>query len=625
MRLVGSFASFTTARLAIYASQQGLNLTGHNISNINTEGYTRQKLDQMALRTGSPDRFGFTHTAQPGNGVLLTGISQIRDPFLDIRFRNEQASVGFMDAKLSGLEDIARIMDEITRGDGSGILEAQFNTMFTQLENLSTRVGQEEFDTNVRSSAESLVALLNSYSQRLDTVYENQKDSFTQDLTRVNYLLQSIGDLNSSILRSDIHGDPGLELRDQRNLYIDELSQYIKIDVRYESVGIGLGETAENLVISLASTNRSDLSAAESVLLDGRFYTQFSITQDPGPGSPPVGTVDNPNFSLELSALTDSRGKLHDNPLFQTGVALGDNDLYGSLQASREILTEAGEFTDLDVLTDSSLLSYDPDANTKRGIPYYQKALDALALQFATVMNEINTGYMYNEGGVYVNALGQPLAEFVDGVNTYQLDKYMELTDDMRAFLADPANGAVKFGGPLFSNSSAGNDATGINAANISISKAWSIRDIQIVNSFQMGNGNWSVDNPARPGSTDTSNIQHMLVEFRGKQDYLSGDINSNAYDPNTPYFQGNFQEFLANINTTLATDMNSTTSLLRNYVSSANELNTSRDSVSGVDLNDETVSLMQYQKTYAAACRLMTTLDEALDKLINNMGLVGR
>ena len=64
---------------------------------------------------------------------------------------------------------------------------------------------------------------------------------------------------------------------------------------------------------------------------------------------------------------------------------------------------------------------------------------------------------------------------------------------------------------------------------------------------------------------------------------------------------------------------------MLTNYVASATELNTSRDSVSGVDLNDEAASLMQYQKSYAAACRLMTTLDEALDKLINGTGVVGR
>ena len=64
---------------------------------------------------------------------------------------------------------------------------------------------------------------------------------------------------------------------------------------------------------------------------------------------------------------------------------------------------------------------------------------------------------------------------------------------------------------------------------------------------------------------------------------------------------------------------------LLDKYSAAATELNSSRDSVSGVDLNDEAANMMMYQKTYAAACRMMTTIDEVLDKLINGTGVVGR
>ena len=54
-------------------------------------------------------------------------------------------------------------------------------------------------------------------------------------------------------------------------------------------------------------------------------------------------------------------------------------------------------------------------------------------------------------------------------------------------------------------------------------------------------------------------------------------------------------------------------------------DLDTSREGVSGVDLNDETMNMMQYQKAYSAACRLMTAIDEAIDRLINNTGIAGR
>ena len=68
-----------------------------------------------------------------------------------------------------------------------------------------------------------------------------------------------------------------------------------------------------------------------------------------------------------------------------------------------------------------------------------------------------------------------------------------------------------------------------------------------------------------------------------------------------------------------------STTTMLNTHYAYSVELDTSRESVAGVDLNDEATNMIQYQRSYSAACRLMTTLDETLDKLINGTGVVGR
>lgn len=613
MRLMGTFSSFTTARLGIYASQQALNVTGHNISNINTNGYTRQRLDQMALASGSIDRFGFKYNAVPGTGVLCTGISQIRDPFLDIRYRNEAASVGALDAKLSGLEDIANILDEVTRGDGSGVLEKQFNDLITQIQNLSSYVGAEEFDTAVRASAYSLTSLLNSYAGKLETVYENQVSEFKSEIDSVNTILQQIGDLNNAIMKSDIHGNSALELRDQRNLLIDELSQYTKITVEYNEVSIGLGETTESLTIYLGGTQNGDPTLSRSVLVDGKYYTELSVRQVSNPNAPPA-MIDSPNYEVNLAGLTDSKGNAHST--LNTVVQLGDNDLYGALQSIRETLTESGEYVD----SMTVMGGIDTQAASKRGTQYYMQALDHLALKLSTALNEANTGYLYNADGVYVDADGNTLPLFGGAA----LDKNTTLTPAMKAYL--DTNG-VALGGPLFSNNGSTDNTANITASNITISKSWSVGDVHIVNSFQMTNGTWnsSAGNPARPGTDDTLNIEKILNIFYDDQEYRANEISSTAYMGHTVYFKGTFQEMLTNINSTLANDMNTTTTLLTTSVAASNELATSRDSVSGVDLNDESVNLMQYQKSYSAACRLMTTMDEALERLINNTGLVGR
>lgn len=627
MRSVSTFGAFTAARLGILAAQKGLDVTGHNISNINTAGYTRQVLDQISLRTGGNDRYQSIYDTNVGSGVLCTGVSQLRDPYLDIRYRNEQASVGAMDAKLSALEELSTILDEVGKGNGDGVIEKQFNDLVTQLQNLSKNAGLQEFDTLVRSSAETLVQLFNTYAKKLETIQENQSASLTQDVQTVNGILNNIRDLNESIRASQIHGDKALELRDQRNLLLDELSKYVKIDVTYGTEKIGEGTEIEKLVIKLAG-NRQNNATEKATLVDGIYATQLSVSDkmlslnpkynkdDPTSGKylkadgtatdlpEEAALVDNTNYNLELSALKDSMNRTMAGSV---DVKLGDNDLYGSIQSTREMLTEKGEFST------AAEAALDKDATTKRGIPYYKNSLDVLAKKFAEVLNDANTGHQVDADGFYVDTNGARLESPV-GVQMNQKDAD-KLTDEQKKFIKD--NG-VSMGGALFSNSGMGNDTDDINAKNISISKNWATGSTRIVSSMKYG-----------AGSQENDNIVHIITLMDKKHAYQPSDASGSGWTPdatgNESFFTGSFQEMLVNITGTLGNDKKVTTTLLQNYATSATELSTSRDGVSGVDLNDEAVSMMQYQKSYSAACRLMTTLDEALDKLINGTGVVGR
>lgn len=627
MSSIGTFGAFTTARLGIYAAQLGLNVTGNNIANINTYGYTRQVLDQVSLRTGTGDRYQSSFDVRVGNGVLPTGVSQIRDPYLDIRYRTESASVGAMNSKLSGLNDLAAILDEVADGDEqNGLIEAQLSDLLAALQNLSTSTGQEEFDTQVKSSAEALVTLFNSYASRLEQLQENTVDSFYQNVDKVNELLSNIGELNAQIRKSDIHGDSALEMRDERNRLIDELSQYMKIDVVYSMEDLGGGMEVEKLTIKLGNANPdANVTTDSSTLVDGAYFTQLSTKvpkanpdyDENDPTSLPYLDENNqptddlekavwedlPNYGIALEGLRDSKGQLTPTAALQNIITLDDNDLYGSLQSIREMLTEAGEFATADTIN-----NVDEKAATKRGIPYYQKSLDLLANKIANVFNEANQGYMVNEKGNYIDADGKEIA-MPDGTI---LNKDDTLTADQ---VTELENRGQKIGGNLFSNSGDGHDGTGITAANISISDLWSTGDVHIVASFVKPDG-------MDTGSTDNSNILHMISLMNQKMDYNPQDLDADA--ASNKLFNGTFQEMLTNISGVLGNDIRSTNVMLNTYYNAAIELDTSRSSVSGVDLNDEATSLMQYQKSYSAACRLMTTLDQVLDKLINGTGTAG-
>ena len=123
-----TFGGFMTARLGMNVSQQALNIVGQNISNVGTTGYTRQRLDQVSLNIGgSGNRYSSLYSVNIGNGALATGVSQIRDPFLDRRYRNEMAQVGQYDIRTSGLQGF-RYSDSCSLLPGSDTFSRRLHT-----------------------------------------------------------------------------------------------------------------------------------------------------------------------------------------------------------------------------------------------------------------------------------------------------------------------------------------------------------------------------------------------------------------------------------------------------------------------------------------------------------------
>lgn len=789
MGTIGTFGSFTQARLGIYAAQQGMSVTGNNIANINTPGYTRQRLDQVSIPGSSFDRYA-SHGVNIGYGTMATSVSQLRDPYLDIRFRDKLSDLGAMEAKLGALSNINDVLNEVGKGENQfGIIGAQFDDLIHCLEQISDQTGQANHDNLVRGSAEALCRKLNSYANQLKQVQENMDAALRENVKVINENLRSIRDLNETIRKCDIHGDNALELRDKRNELIDQLSELIKVDVTYEMEDLGGGLMVEKLKISLADTNPDQSVTTDStVLVDGIYAGQLTMPdqapklnphydpneQDPAnpgfgkylmadPNDPAkfIGTNDkdkaalgpNENYNMGVTELRDKYDKVlryidklknqtipapaaydaatlkaqfpgipdaelakinnaatlaaalrkypsHTDP--NTGITtiykdvtddlkagevvtstpsvaydLDDNDLYGVLQAQREFLTEKGEFTDKGTVN-----SVDEGAAGKRGIQFYQRALDALARQVADSLNGANNGFLYDEKGNFLNKTDgpdgkpvytvvdstgyqppkltvnenrEPAYNLVDGngqvIGTISVKDYEQrirdseagktdaqgnaitipniereaaqteplkpkhsYTEDEAKFLRD--KGAHAVGGNLFSNRGDNNDGTGITAANISIAHDWS-NGPMIVRSYLKPE---AMDDVA---STDSSNITHIITLFDTKMDYLPSEFTNDPAGGGEAMFHGTFTEMWNKIGTTLGDDMKFTNTMAEVYNKSAVELDMQRASASSVDLNDEAMNLMQYSKSYNAACRLMTTLDSMLDKLINGTGLM--
>ena len=243
-------------------------------------------------------------------------MTQLRDPGLDISYRKATSDVGASNAKLEGLNSLATILDEVGKGSldqDDGVILSQLNDLRDLISQAITN-GTDTYDTLIRSSAQSLATLFNSYADKLSELEGTYEKKLDQQMEEVNNILTKIRDLNVSIRDSDIRGDDTRSRVDERNRLLDELSEYVKIDVTYSMEDVGADTLIEKLTVTLATGDKNPL-------VDGEYSTQFSL--DPQNSS---------NYSMVLGPLTNDRGQKQSED--DNGVTLGDNDLYGSSSLS---------------------------------------------------------------------------------------------------------------------------------------------------------------------------------------------------------------------------------------------------------------------------------------------------
>lgn len=748
MAVIGTFGQFTTARLAIYASQASLSVTGNNIANINTTGYTRQRMDLVSLYSTGQGKYANIFNTNVGYGVLTRGATQLRDPYLDIRYRNENAKLGASEETLDCLYQISSILDEVGKGtgdlEGYGVIEAQLGLLKKALENQNTHAGSEEYDNLVRSAANVLCTYFNKAADDLADIKEHKVNELNESISDINKLLTNIRDLNVQIRTQGIYGEKALELRDARNVALDQLSKYMHINVEYSMERIDQFTEVEKLTVTIANSkgpdgepiklvdgiyggqitmpgtmpeenpnadNKAILDAMEKArkdaeaagktkeeieqaveaerakqeLISGKYLmkdtagnvigatddiTKASAYSNYDAEDPTAEDINR--YLLQVEQLVDQRGRVMKDKNEPSGkseiVTLGDTTLCGksddplrgdstpagTLQAIREMLTRKGEYSSQE---DQAL---DPNCTTKRGLPYYQAALDNLAQKFAAVFNKENqlpasTVYKSNAAGEFVDADGNVLkyTDAAGNATSITLNMVTRVVTDkdgkpvlgddgqpLREPLSESLNKPEEIalaaeclnilrqkgakvdgygyyqGGVLFSNRGDNDDPTGITAANISVSDSWDNHSVRILNTKEKSKV--SAETGEMSHTTARDNISHFISLFDQKMDYLASESRENATLSDLPVHKGSFREVFTAISGTLGNDKQAIAGKVENYTVSALSLENNRQSVSGVDLNEEATSMMQFSKSYSAACRLLTTIDSMLDTLIN-------
>lgn len=224
---MSSFGGLTIAVSGLFAQQRSLDTTGHNISNVNTPGYSRQN----AIHASSiPQAVGYNSAGarmQKGTGVDVVLIQQYRDEFLDNKMRRANKELGYWESKQMGVEELEAIFNDFSE---EGIQSAM-NNFWSSWDQLSKPTGRLTARALVKENAIALVESVKHADQLLKN-YRVSKDNEIKDtVDRINNITKRIAELNELVLKIEGSGAYANDFRDERNLLLDELSSLGDIQV----------------------------------------------------------------------------------------------------------------------------------------------------------------------------------------------------------------------------------------------------------------------------------------------------------------------------------------------------------------------------------------------------------
>ena len=213
---MGFFFPLTIAREALLAHQRALQVTGHNIANVNTPGFSRQRAELAAIVIGD----GF------GAGVRVTAVQQAIDPFLQAR---RLASASTLAAATTGRDLLDRVQALFpVQGPGIGDALQQF---FAAANGLATHPQELASRSDVLGCAESLVGQLRDAAAALATMQREADGQIAQAARDANGALATIAQLNHSIVAAEIGGGTANDLRDARRAALDQIAQALQVHV----------------------------------------------------------------------------------------------------------------------------------------------------------------------------------------------------------------------------------------------------------------------------------------------------------------------------------------------------------------------------------------------------------
>jgi flagellar hook-associated protein 1 FlgK len=219
-----TFNGLNIAGRGIYASQAAISVVTNNMSNVNTNGYSRQTVNQVPVGVAAV----YGGRSLLGNGTEVSSVRQLRDPRLDQRYWQENARLGGWDTKAGALTEMESVLNLVSAGSGFGKV---FDHFYAALEGLAKGPGAATSRNTVREAGKAVCQYLHETAQQLAAIREDKNCAVKMTVDEMNSYAGQIAALNDRITSAEASGANANQLKDQRNVLLDELSKLADITV----------------------------------------------------------------------------------------------------------------------------------------------------------------------------------------------------------------------------------------------------------------------------------------------------------------------------------------------------------------------------------------------------------
>ena len=510
------------SKRGLFTQQSALYTTGHNISNANTEGYSRQRVNMEptlgypGIGLNQPKTAGFI-----GTGVQAHSVQRIRDEFTDRQYRQETNKLGYWESRTDSISQMEDIMAEPSEYG----INASFNEFWKSIEDVSKDPDDSAARKVMVAKAQQLSESFNYMDTQLRQIQGNIGNEIQVSTTDINSILKQIAEINKQIQAVEPNGYMPNDLYDARDVLVDQLNEYIPVSIERKASGGNALDIAEG---SYTVTFKPVNGGAVITLVDGKEYATLT-------------TLDSTNKELDGGEDDATTGKY--TP-------------FGKIEVKEPVITNPPTV---------------PITYTNKDIVYAD--LDPAKGKLLSLIDAYGHGA---DEGVY--------PEMLTNLDTLA-NSFMKAFNDLQ-----------KTGHSL--------DGPGLDFFTGNSAKSMSVKQDFIDKPSLIA----ASDVANEPGNNNNA-LKLATLQSEAQTTTLNG---------------ATFQSYYESIVGKLGVEGEQAITLSKTSETLKLAVENNRASMSSVSLDEEMTNMITFQQAYNANARMITVVDETLDKIINGMGRVG-